>query len=291
MKKLFRLDIFTPEIYYDQILGILCVESSTGWEEKNLPEGRVVLSVHADNQEALNSLRDIIKTVSDKIETELVEYQEQAWQSAWKEYFTPINVGDNFIILPSWLREQPCEGRKKIIIEPAFAFGTGHHATTRLCIASLDKVLSENRVKPNMRFMDLGCGSGILGIAAALSGLSGVGLDIDDLSIRNAIKNAELNNIDTIRFVCGSIENDAVDRYDLIMANILAKPLIEMASDLTERLKKDGILILSGILDTQAAGVIAAYRQNGLPKPQILIRNRAQSTSSLSVLSDSQAVP
>lgn len=269
MKKTFRLDIFTPDRLYDQILGLLAVEATAGWEEADAPGG-FLIGVHADRRPFLENLAARARAVSPEITTEIGEYEEKPWREAWKEYFTPIPCGSRFLVLPPWLRDSERTERLKIVIEPAFAFGTGQHASTALCLRALDQALTENKIRPGQTFLDLGCGSGILGVAAALSGLAGVGLDIDPLAIANAEKNRELNSAASLELATGGVELGAGREFDLVMANILAGPLREMAPDLAARVAPGGVLILSGILDRQAGDVARAYEERGLPTPAIL---------------------
>ena len=182
--------------------------------------------------------------------------------------------GKQFVVLPPWLADTPdFPGRTPILIEPKSAFGTGHHATTALCLRVVSDLLEAGRLQAGQHFLDLGTGSGVLGIGCCKSGLTGEGLDIDPLAVDNALENRVLNAVAPENFTVaeGSIGAVAGKRFDLVLANILARPLIEMAADIVRACRLGGCLVLSGLLEIQADGVAAAYRAQGLPEPRRII--------------------
>lgn len=269
MKTSYRLDIITPYSFMDQTLGLLAARAAHGWEEKQATEG-IVFSVHAGEKKFLEELAAKVGEISADIKFQIIEYEDKPWSIAWKEFFKPIPVRQRFLIVPPWLKEEDAGGRIKIIIEPEFAFGTGHHATTILCLRALDDLLSRGVAKAGMTFLDLGSGSGILGIAAAMSGLKGLCLDIDPLATINGEKNAGHNRATDARQLTGGLELARNRKFDLILANILANPLKEMAPELTDCLGENGRMILSGILDNQADAVAEAYENENLEIMEIL---------------------
>jgi len=197
------------------------------------------------------------------------EIEAENWGLAWKDYFEPVTCG-NFEILPPWMLDKKTEGKTHIIIEPKMAFGTGSHPTTALCLELISKLAAEGKLTSDMKFFDLGTGSAILAIALAKLGIKGVGVDIDPQSIVCALENIENNDVDGITLSVGSADCiDADLKYDLVVANILSGPLIELCPDVTARLKENSILILSGILIEQSEKVAAAYIKAGLPAPEI----------------------
>ncbi|MDE5833636.1 MAG: 50S ribosomal protein L11 methyltransferase [Desulfovibrio sp.] len=261
MNTSYCLDINTPNCFEDQTLGLLALKASHGWEEKSVPGG-TNFSVRSGERVILERLAEDARAISSQILTKISEYEDKPWQTAWKEFFTPIPIGERFLILPPWLKDTDSKGATKIIIEPECAFGTGHHASTVLCLKALDLLIAEGG--PGSTFLDLGAGSGILGIAAALSGMSGIGLDIDPIATANAIKNLGHNGNPAASQMTGDLDLVSGKKYDLIMANILARPLIDMAGELTACLASGGSMILSGILDRQAPAVTEAYIEQGL---------------------------
>ena len=136
----------------------------------------------------------------------------------------------------------------------------------------LSSLLDAGRLRAGQTFLDLGTGSGVLGIACCKSGLRGLGLDIDPLAVENAEENRARNAVPGLDLGLGGVEAAEGHTYDLILANILARPLTEMAPDLVRRLTPGGCLVLSGLLDIQADGVTAAYAAQGLPAPRQVAR-------------------
>lgn len=257
-----QLCITAPYEDYDRITGLLTLEVNFGWQEQSLANGDCVWQVHCENRDFLESLAKKIGEISRESECELREVENRDWTSAWREFFTPVKAG-NFVVLPPWLEDG---GKNEIVIEPKSAFGTGHHETTVLCLKALSNLLDEGTIKEGQTFLDLGCGTGVLGIACDKSGLVGLGLDIDPLAVENAEENILLNKIHNFKISQGSICDVAGQKFDLILANILAGPLGEMAPEIAAALKPAGVLVLSGILDIQADKVEEAYLRAGLPK-------------------------
>jgi ribosomal protein L11 methyltransferase len=192
---------------------------------------------------------------------------EEDWENAWKDHYHPINVGKGLVIQPAWL---PLEETSRIplLMDPGMAFGTGTHPTTQLCLEAL-----EEHLQPGTPVIDLGCGSGILSIAAARLGASGVlALDIDPIAVQNTKENSIRNHThEVISAYQGSLEfllaESPSDRVPapLVIANIIANTLEEMLhSGLSEIITSDGTLILSGILDYQAEGIQSACEGQGL---------------------------
>ncbi|MBQ5330441.1 MAG: 50S ribosomal protein L11 methyltransferase [Oscillospiraceae bacterium] len=192
--------------------------------------------------------------------------KESDWENNWKQYFKPFTVGERLAVKPSW-EEFSDPGRVILEIDPGSSFGTGQHNTTRLCLEFLDGL-----VKGGERVLDLGCGSGILGIAALLLGAESVtAVDIDENSTRIAGENFEKNALPPRSYTIhtGNILSDSGlagrlgTGYDIITANIVADVLIGMAPMFRSFLKKGGTLIVSGIIDTRADDVRSALLDRG----------------------------
>lgn len=257
---LVRLDITVVETQVDTVTGVLVRLISYGWEEESLPTGETLFRVYCDNAIVLEGLTGALRAFAPEALLVQTTVARQDWTVAWRAFFTPVTAGA-FLVLPPWLQEStPLEGHLPIIIEPKSAFGTGHHATTVLCLEAITKLHQEQRIKAGMTFFDVGTGSGILGIACSLLGLTGLGSDIDPVAVDNALENGVINKVDS-RFIiaAGSAEAGEGRRFDLVLANILAGPLKELAPELLCRLKSGGCLVLSGLLDVQADTVEAAY--------------------------------
>ena len=176
--------------------------------------------------------------------------EDQDWVHATQAQFGPIAIGDRLVIVPSWC-EAP-QGAVAITLDPGLAFGTGSHPTTRLCLEWLQDCLERGAT-----VLDYGCGSGVLAIAAMkLGAREVVGTDVDPQAIRASRDNARANAVEATFVLPDAL---ALRAFDVVVANILANPLILLAPALAARVHPGGRLALSGILESQAADVIAAY--------------------------------
>ncbi len=178
------------------------------------------------------------------------------WTVEWRKNYKPILAGERFIILPPW-EENPEPTRIPILIDPGIAFGTGQHETTRLCIQQLEK-----HVEPGQRILDLGAGSAILSMAAVHLGASRVAaVETDADAVRSAAENLTLNQIDSkIELIRGSLSAVQNEKWDLVVANILAVILIQLIQEegLLQSVKPGGRIIFSGIIDQQQAEFLQA---------------------------------
>lgn len=212
----------------------------------------------------LSEYMDVGECVIEESETEDVD-----WVNNWKQYFHQFYV-DDILIIPSWEQVKPeDEGKLVIHIDPGTAFGTGMHETTQLCIRQLRKY-----VENGMRVLDVGCGSGILGMLALKFGASySVGTDLDPCAIEASRENMGVNGIraDQYEVMIGNLIDDKAiqDRagyecYDIVAANILADVLVELTPVIVHQLKKGGIYITSGIIDDKEQTVTDAVKKAGL---------------------------
>jgi ribosomal protein L11 methyltransferase len=195
---------------------------------------------------------------------------DQNWMEAWKQHYQPIPIGKRLLILPAWL-DSPDPQRIAIKIDPGMAFGTGTHPTTQLCLELLEEALGEGQ-RP--RVIDVGCGSGILSIAALKLGAEkALGVDIDEESVRNSRENAEVNGVSSgLVLGVGSVQEILAGRFafstaPLVMANILAPVIVRLLDvGLADLLEEDGVMVLSGILFEQEQSVIEAAQAKGLKR-------------------------
>lgn len=185
---------------------------------------------------------------------QLETVEDQPWERAWMDNYQPMCFGQRLWIYPSWY-EIPDDDSVKLLLDPGLAFGTGTHPTTALCLAWLD-----GEDVTGKTVLDYGCGSGILAIAALKLGAQhAVGTDIDPQALLATQDNAERNSIDPAQLVTCYPKQLPEQTYDIVMANILAGPLVELAPHLLAALRTDGQLVLSGILAEQAESIREAY--------------------------------
>ena len=200
--------------------------------------------------------------------------QDADWENNWKQYYKPMEIGERLLVIPQWEQEDPKVrkalegGRVPLILEPGLTFGTGSHATTRLCLTAL-----ERHIHGGEKVLDLGCGSGILSIAALkLGAASALAVDIDDKCLDVAYENAAMNGIgrDTYTVKVGDILSDEALRaeigggYDVVLANIVADVIIGLGPMVRSLLRENGVFLCSGIIDTRAEEVADKLRQAGL---------------------------
>ena len=184
--------------------------------------------------------------------------EEGEWETAWKSFFSLLRVGRHLVIKPSWQEYIPGQGDAVVELDPGLAFGTGHHPTTRMCLEALERLAS-----PGMQVLDLGTGSGILAIGAAKLGASRVtAVDVDGVAVRVARANVRSNGVShQVRLYKGGLPHPKVPGgdFDLVLANLNARALAEMAPYLADSLKPGGSLVVSGVLTEQERQVEAHF--------------------------------
>jgi ribosomal protein L11 methyltransferase len=201
--------------------------------------------------------------IESEIEARLVA--DEDWAEAWKEHFHVERYGERLVVVPSWRTHHAVSGDVVLKLDPGMAFGTGQHETTRMCLEALERAVSKGS-----RVLDVGCGSGILSIAAAKLGATEVwAVDVDPICVRVTEENAAANSL-SVRVGEGSMgaswpfPASPLGGFDVIVANIIARPIIEMAADFAAALRPGGRLILSGIIGEREGDVIEALEQQRL---------------------------
>jgi len=217
-----------------------------------------------DDEEGLNVLRQI-RAAYPELTTAFVE--DSDWENNWREFYKPIEVGEKLVVVPEW-EQAPDNGRVPLRLDPGLIFGTGSHATTRMCLAALEKYAA-----PGVRVLDLGCGSGILGIGALLLGADCcLGVDIDPKAPDVVMSNAALNDIGPDRMTAwaGDILGDAGLRarigggWNLGLANIVADVIIPLSAIVRQFMAPGAAFICSGIIENRWPETAAALKANGL---------------------------
>ena len=236
------------------------------------PMVRVYLADNSQGREKMEFILDGIEALRNETEfdlgslkTEISETDDSEWADNWKEFFHPLPIGNSFVVKPTW---EDWEGEDRIVLEidPESSFGSGQHETTSLCLEALEDISLEG-----VSVLDMGCGSGILGIGALLLGAKDVlAVDIDKNAVDIAVKNANLNKVENFEGLCGNtLSDEAVynkvtsKKYGVILANIVADVIIAMAPTFKKVLEDDGILICSGIISPRKGEVLTALAENG----------------------------
>ena len=227
----------------------------------------------ADDEDGRALLDSIRSSLGRELTTASV--QDSDWENNWRQYYEPIEVGETLVVVPEWL-DAPEDGRVPLRLDPGLIFGTGSHATTKMCLAALERYAS-----PGKTVLDLGCGSGILAIGALLLGCErAAGCDIDPKAPEVAEANAALNGIGKDRFTvyAGDVLTDAGMRkhlgegYDIVTANIGADVIIPLAGIVRPFLKADGVCLTSGIIEGRQDEVRSALEKNGF----VIVNHRCE---------------
>ncbi len=246
-------------------------------EDAGTPTGPIIVRAYLE-------MNDQIKETRQKLEESLYylgmiqslpapvykQIADQNWMEAWKQHYKPILIGERLVIVPAWM-DSPDPNRVAIKIDPGMAFGTGTHPTTQLCLEFMEAIVGADG-HPPLSVIDVGCGSGILSIAAIkLGAKSALGVDIDTDSIVNARENAKANSIgDELILGVGSVQEILDGKFPfrkapIVVANILAPVIVRLFDrGLAELIEDNGAIILSGILQEQAQSVIEAAQAKGL---------------------------
>lgn len=234
-------------------------------DEELLAKDRTKAKVHMyisceDNPlEAVSKISEMLKEANIDFQVDSLDCNDEDWLNNWKQYFQPSPVGEKLLIRPTWRKNFDPKDRIVINLDPGLAFGTGTHETTRLCLEVLEKI-----VKEDTTVLDVGCGSGILGIASLLlGGKSAVGVDIDPMAVKTAKENAVLNNVeDKFTAIEGNFTEKVSGKFDIVVANIVADAIIFLSQGVKTFMKEDSVYIMSGIIDTRVDEVIEEVSKN-----------------------------
>ena len=235
-------------------------------DEELLAKNRNISIIHIyfseeDNiSEALNYLEQTLKAAGVEYTLSKNNVKDTDWADNWKKYFKVTEIGDKLVICPSWEKYENSD-KAVLRIDPGAAFGTGTHATTSLCLELLEKY-----VKAGDTVLDVGCGSGILSIAACLLGArNAVGVDIDPTSVKVAKENAQMNEVENkTEYIVGNLAEKVNGRYNIVCANIVADIIIELTANIANYFEDGAVYITSGIIDIRVDEVRSAFDKAGL---------------------------
>ena len=245
-------------------------------DEALLAKDRNVALIHiyidkSDNlTESLAYLKERFGEENIPYEVSFASVADIDWNEYWKKFFHTTEIGKRLAVVPAWEEYDNKNNRSILKIDPGAAFGTGTHATTSLCLSLL-----EEYTKAGDSILDIGCGSGILGIAGVLLGAEdAVGVDIDSAAVKVAGENAKMNGVgEKISFLHGDLAEKVTGRFNIICANIVADVIIRLLKDVGNFMKDGAVLIASGIIDSRANEVKNAIVQNGFTVEQELRRD------------------
>lgn len=244
-----------------QIAHIDLIEESL--LEKDRTKGIIHVYINPEENplESTSFIAQRLNALGIKHEITISDCKVEDWQNNWKQYFHPMPIGKKLLIRPVWEDNYDAGDRKVLDIEPGLAFGSGSHPTTQLCLETL-----ENYITPDSTVLDIGCGSGILSIAALLLGArSAFGVDIDSLAVKTAKANALQNGFDDDKFtvVQGNLSDKVNGKFNVVVANIVADIIMEFNKTVGDFLTDDGVYITGGIIESREDEVLFSFAQNG----------------------------
>lgn len=212
--------------------------------------------LEGDETSFLDSLKSALKTLNISVSIDVNEIDDVDWTKEWKKYFKPVYTS-SVTVVPSWIEYDKAEGEKILLIEPGHAFGTGEHETTKMCLDMMGDVKGKDIV-------DVGCGSGILGIAAKICGAKSAYLcDIDSMCVESSVRHAILNKVD-VTVEERDLLSDKDVYGDLVFANLTADILLKLSDGICDHISDGGYLIISGIIDSREEEVLTRYLDLGL---------------------------
>lgn len=228
-------------------------------KDKSKAAVSVYLSEDRNATETLTVLNARFSSLGLNVKTETLGLKEEDWANCWKKYYKPIHIGKRVVIVPMWEDYSPKPDEVTVKMDPGMAFGTGTHETTSLCAELIEKYMPSN-----CRALDVGTGSGILAILESKLGADTVdALDIDHNAVKVAKENCIANNVSNVSCRQSDLIAKADGKYDFISANIVADIIIRMAENVSQYLKPNGLLVVSGIIEPQAEQVISVFKNKG----------------------------
>ncbi|MEF9960407.1 MAG: 50S ribosomal protein L11 methyltransferase [Niameybacter sp.] len=225
---------------------------------------KAYFSTEIDVEEKVEAIKGHLKHISEFLNVgtgkiTLLDIPEEKWANEWKKYYKPVKLGDHIVIKPKWEDYEAATDDLIIEMDPGMAFGTGTHETTAMCAELVEKYM-----QPNQTIVDIGTGSGILGIIAAKMGAEHViGVDIDPVAVRVAKENVAYNHVeDKMEVYAGNLIDVVKQKGNIVVSNIIADVIIMLAEQVNEVIEEDGLWIASGIIEMRKEDVLAALEKN-----------------------------
>jgi len=247
--------------------------------EEDFPKDGVIVKAYLSESSFLNETVEEIKAAITNLTNfnidigenvvSIVEVNEEDWATAWKQYYHPVKISERFTIVPTWEQYTPVSTDELIIeLDPGMAFGTGTHPTTVMCLQGLEKVIKEGDT-----VVDIGTGSGVLSIGAALLGAKNVhALDLDEVAVRSAQENVALNKVeDKVAVFHGNLLDTVKEPADVVVANILAEIIMSFTDDAFTIVKPGGLYVTSGIIGAKRDEVKVALEASGFIIEEVLL--------------------
>ncbi|MFJ5765937.1 50S ribosomal protein L11 methyltransferase [Lysinibacillus sp. NPDC093210] len=247
--------------------------------EEDFPKEGVIVKAYLSESSFLNETVEEIKAAITNLTNfnidigenvvSIVEVNEEDWATAWKQYYHPVKISERFTIVPTWEDYTPVSTDELIIeLDPGMAFGTGTHPTTVMCLQGLEKVVKEGDT-----VVDIGTGSGVLSIGAAMLGAKSVhALDLDEVAVRSAKENVALNKVsDKVEVFHGNLLDTVKEPADVVVANILAEIIMSFTDDAFTIVKPGGLYVTSGIIGAKRDDVKAALEASGFVIEEVLL--------------------
>ena len=250
-------DYSTLEEEVQQIAHVDLIDEELLQKDRSKAKIHIYIDPEDNIGEAVQFLKERLTAAEIAYTIDQSKVKEDDWRNNWRKFFRPMPVGEKLLINPSWFTDTDPKGRLMMNIDPGLAFGTGKHETTQLCMEALERY-----VKGGEKVLDVGCGSGILGIAAVMLGAeSAFGIDIDEMAVRTANENAAVNHVDDkVSAIAGDLVDKVDGKYDIVVANIVADAIIALSASVSNFMTDEAVYIISGIIDTRADDVKNAIR-------------------------------
>jgi ribosomal protein L11 methyltransferase len=262
----YMITILFPGAANENIIGFLSgYSASAGFLEEDdrlicyIPENEFDASIEPDLKTLLEDIKDDFGAKEYNISIDKI--QNKNWNQEWEESIEPLEITDKIVIKPTWKEYNAKPGQMIIQIDPKMSFGTGHHETTRLMLWGLEKY-----IRPGVKILDMGTGTGVLCIAAVFMGAeSAVGIDNDEWAYNNSVENIKLNNVsDKIKIVLGDLSSIPGEKFDIITSNIDFRTNSTYVKSYANYLSESGLIVLSGILSTDEPQMTAIVEVQGL---------------------------